>query len=307
MKRATELSDKLIQRINIFFCVKLGWTPSQTTTAIHLVHGATTLSNSRIRHWHRQFRLGRTTLVDLHRRPKPRTGRSQVNIDAVQHAIRQDRRLTVEALSVQTGIPPATIHRILKKDRKLSRKCARMVPRLLTPRQLRERMDCCQTMLRATRRSQRVLKTIVTMDESWVYTYDPELRSQSSQWLAEGEDRPIVAQRTRAVGKSLLISFFDFKGMVHHEYLRHGWVNSLVFVRVLSRLRVAMQNRRPNTRWILHMDNAPAHKSRLTRLHMLLTGMRTIPHPPTPPTWRRVTFGCTCGSREGSEGEGSMT
>ncbi len=283
MKRSTAISDKLVQRINIAFCVKLGWTVPQTTAALQAAHGVNLLSKSRIRHWHRQFRLGRTTLVDLQRRPKTRTGHSQTNIDAVKRVVDGDRRLTVAALSTQTGIPPATVHQILRKDLKLERKCARIVPKLLSPAQLRERLHSAQTMLRAIRRSDKVLKTVVTMDESWMYMYDPELHSQSSQWLAQGEDRPTVSRRPRVVGKSLLVSFFDHKGMVHHEYLRHQRVNSAVFIRILSRLKVSMQNRHPNVKWILHMDNASSHTSRLTRLYMLLTGMRAMPHPPNSP------------------------
>ena len=62
------------------------------------------------------------------------------------------------------------------------------------------------------------LDTGVTMDESWVYCYDPELKCQSSAWVAKGEARPMKVAQPRAVGKVLLVSFFDAKGMVHYEY-----------------------------------------------------------------------------------------
>ncbi len=34
---------------------------------------------------------------------------------------------------------------------------------------------------------------------------------------------------------------------------------------------------------LLHMDNTPAHGSRDTRLHLLMTGQRTVPHPALSP------------------------
>ncbi len=52
---------------------------------------------------------------------------------------------------------------------------------------------------------------------------------------------------------------------------------------MLSRLRDAIHQKHPRLRWVLHMDNAPAHNARNTKLHMLFTGMQRIKHPPYSP------------------------
>ncbi len=283
MKRITEIGDKLAQQINVFFCVKLGWTVPQTKAALQAVYGQRTLHRNRIALWHNEFTHGRTRLVDQECAHKRRTTRMPANIAAVQQAIDGDRRLSVLAIHRQTGISESGVFRILRKDLHLSRKAAKFVPALLTPHHLRTRYECASTVLANLRANPDFLKTVVTMDESWVYTYDPELKYQSAEWLPKGAPRPTKPQRPRSCRKSLLLSFFDYRGMLHFEFLRNRTVNTEIFLDVLARLRTALQNKRPRTKMLLHMDNASPHTSRDTRLFLLLTGQKTMAHPPNSP------------------------
>ncbi len=280
MKRVTEINPKLTQWICVYFCVKLGWTKPQTISALNLVFGRDSLSDCRIRHWHQSFSNGRTRLVDLQHGSRGCSGCSAANVAAVRALIDTDRRLSLLAISSRTGIPSTTVHRIIRKDLGLKRKCACMVPKVLTPQLLCLRRDCSQSMLNIVCRNPNFLKRIVTMDEAWIYQYDPDIRSHNSVWLGPGEDCPEVAIRSRAVGKVLLVSFFDYQGLIHFELLRNTTVSSRVFVQILSRLSTALLHRRPHRNKLLHMDNAPAHKSRLTKLKLLFSGIRTVPHPP---------------------------
>ncbi len=194
-----------------------------------------------------------------------------------------DRRVTVGSLQAQTGLAQGTVHTILRKDLRLRKKCARFVPRLLTPRHLRLCFDISTMMLRIIREQPAILKRIITMDETWIYTYDPQSRAQSSQWLAPEDPRLEIARRSRAAGKVLLISFFDWRGMVHHEYLRNRTVNTTRFLAILARLQTSLNIRRPRHRSQLHMDNATPHNAHDTKVRLLLTGIRRVPHPPYSP------------------------
>ena len=65
-------------------------------------------------------------------------------------------------------------------------------------------------------------------------------------------------------------SFFDWKGIVHHEFVPRGEaVNKEFYLKVMKRLREAVRRKRPeawtNKTWILHHDNEPAHASLLIR------------------------------------------
>ncbi len=218
--------------------------------------------------------------MDLQRRTKEKTGRSPANVAAVKNLIEDDQRLTVRDIVKDTGITQSVVHKILRKDLQLRRKTAKYVPHLLTPLNLCCRLEICQMMLRIVRNKPSLLHWIVTMDESFVYLYDPELKCQSSQWLGKDDPRPQKVRCERAVGKTLLISFFDWRGVVHHEYLRNQTVTSEIFVRILGRLREAMKRRRPRIKYQLHLDNASPHTADITQLHLIHSGVRTVPHPP---------------------------
>ena len=69
--------------------------------------------------------------------------------------------------------------------------------------------------------------------------------------------------------KSMLIGFFDQKGIVHKEFVPPGQTgNAAFYVQVLKRLRENVGRKRPdqwrNNTWLLHHDNAPAHAALLT-------------------------------------------
>lgn len=86
----------------------------------------------------------------------------------------------------------------------------------------------------------------------------------------------------------MLIVFFYYRGIVHHEYLPEGQtVNAIFYVEVLKRLRDRVRRVRPNLLgedgWILHHDNAPAHSSLLVREFLARNSITTLDHPPYSP------------------------
>ncbi len=283
MKRVTALDDKLVQRICVFFCVKLGWSYSATKSRLQEVFGDRTLHRNRISFWHSSFTNGRTLLVDQERAHKRRSARTDQNIAAVRDCIAADKKMSVEGIHRQTGVSRSTVHRILRKDLHLVRKAAKFVPAVLTPRHLRDRYEASCSILETLRHNPDFLKTVVTMDESWVYLYDPELKCQSAEWLPKNAPRPSKPRRGRATGKCLLVSFFDWHGLIHHEYLRNQTIDSDTFIRIVGRMQQALRRKRGRVRYLLHMDNASPHTARITRLFLLLTGQRTLTHPARSP------------------------
>ena len=77
-------------------------------------------------------------------------------------------------------------------------------------------------MLDSTNSDPDFLNTIITGDESWVYWYDPETKSQSSQWKHSSSPRPKKARQVRSNVKVMLTAFFDSRGVVHHKYAPQG-------------------------------------------------------------------------------------
>jgi len=90
------------------------------------------------------------------------------------------------------------------------------------------------------------------------------------------------------VTKSMLIVFFDIRGIVRHEFVPEGQtVNAKFYCNVLRHLREDIRRKRPELwcagNWLLHDDNAPSHRALVTREFLAHKGIITLPHPPCSP------------------------
>ena len=60
--------------------------------------------------------------------------------------------------------------------------CAKMVPKLLSDEQKERHKELCLDLLQRTENEPDLLNSIITCDETWIFTYDPETKRQSMQW-----------------------------------------------------------------------------------------------------------------------------
>ena len=132
------------------------------------------------------------------------------------------------------------------------------------------------------------LKRVIRGDESWVHGYDVETKAQSSQWKTPEEPTPKKARQVRSAVKVLLTVFFDYRSVVHQEFLPQGrTVNKEYYLEVMRRLREAIREKRPelwkNNSWILHHDNAPANSSLLVRDFLAKTNTTVMHQRPYSP------------------------
>ena len=93
--------------------------------------------------------------------------------------------------------------------------------------------------------------------------HDPETKRQSAQWKTANSPWPKKFHQSKSRVKTMLLTFFDIKGIVHYEFVPTGQtVNQVYYLEVLGRLREKGRRKRPelfaNNSWILHHDNAPA-------------------------------------------------
>jgi hypothetical protein len=103
-----------------------------------------------------------------------------------------------------------------------------------------------------------LLNSIITCDETWIFTYDPETKRQSMQWKSTSP-RPKKARMSRSQFKAMLIVFFYIQGIVMAEWVPRGQtVNQQYYIEVLTKLRQRVRRKRPElwrNGWILHQDN----------------------------------------------------
>lgn len=86
--------------------------------------------------------------------------------------------------------------------------------------------------------------------------------------------------------KSMLIVFFDAKGVVHKEFVPAGQtVNGTFYAKVLERLRIRVRRvrRKIADTWMLHHDNVPSHTSLIVREVLAKHNVTTLPQPPYSP------------------------
>lgn len=93
----------------------------------------------------------------------------------------------------------------------------------------------------------------------------------------------------------MLTVFFNFNGIVHHEFLPQGQkVNKEYYLQVQRGLREAIRKERPNlwknNSWLLHHDNAPAHTSLLVREFLAKNNTVTMPQLPYSPDMTPCDF-----------------
>ena len=174
--------------------------------------------------------------------------------------------------------------KILTEDLKMRRVASKFVPRILSVDQNQQRLDVCLDLKENAANDPRFLSNVLTGDETWVYTYDPETKTHPSPWKSPESPRQNKARQVRSNIKSMLICFFDQKRIVHKEFVPPGQaVNAAFYVKVLRRLWENVGRKRPdqwqNNTWLLHHDNAPAHAALLTRRFLNDSNMTVLPHP----------------------------
>ena len=125
-------------------------------------------------------------------------------------------------------------------------------------------------------------------DESWIYSYDPETKRQSSQWKHAGSPILKKARLSKSTHKLLMIPFFDSTNMIYMHWIPTGQtVNKDYYVEVLREFRKSFCRKRPalfkSGQWHFHQDNAPVHNSILVTDYLTKMGIKTVHQPPYSP------------------------
>jgi len=111
----------------------------------------------------------------------------------------------------------------------------------------------------------------------------------------KGSPQPKKTRMSQSKIKVMLVVFFDWKGIVHHEFVPCGqMVNKQLCLEVLVRLRVAVCRKRPelweNQTWMLHDNNVPTHVSLLICSYLIKHHTSIVPHPPYTPDLAPAEF-----------------
>ena len=110
-----------------------------------------------------------------------------------------------------------------------------------------------------------MLNNIITIDETWVRAYEPELKRQSAEWRHEGSPRRQKFCQNSSPVKLMVILAYDVQGVILCHFVPHGkTVNAQYYALYLqNHLRRAVRRKRPQFQnvIILH-DNILLHVRR---------------------------------------------
>ncbi|UYV61595.1 hypothetical protein LAZ67_1005470 [Cordylochernes scorpioides] len=245
------------------------------------------ISRSQSGKLHKAFKEGREEVADEPRSGRPTTARTDENVDRVLEVLRTDRRLSIQQIADTLHMSTFVVHGIVTEDLQMRKVCAKLVPKLLTQDQKELRVLRCQELLYLIQNEPDFLNSVVTGDESWMFEYDPESKRQSCAWHTKSSPRPKKARMRKSRIKTMIIVFFDIRGIVHCEFVPQGeTVNSAFYLEVLRRLKRRIAQVRTDIKDTvkLHHHNATSHTAFIITNFLARSNTPGIPHPLTVPT-----------------------
>jgi hypothetical protein len=176
------MTERVDQQNCIKFCFKLGHLTVETIRMIKKAFKDDSAGEVQIKFWYQHFKNGWESVESDPCSGRPATSRTPENVEHMQAAINENRRLTVRELEEDLGITQTIVSEILTKD--LGKKClaVKFVPWLPSQEQKEFCAEGAEDLLETTNIDTDFLQMVITGDEVWVYGYDPETKAQSSQW-----------------------------------------------------------------------------------------------------------------------------
>ena len=184
-----------------------------------------------------------------------------------------------------------TVRQIVKGDLGMRKFSAIMVPRILTHDQKQRRLHISSDLLC----NAEMFDKVITGDETWCFQYDPETKWQGMQWKTQNSPQPKKARMSQSQVKTMLVCFFDHKGIVHQEFNAQGHtvINSVIW-KCWQGYRNLFGGKDswlwPN-KWILHPDNAPLHDALGVCEFLAKNYVTKMDHPPYSPDLAPAIFG----------------
>jgi len=192
------MADFREQRACIKFYFMLGKTAAECYEMLKTTFGEHAMCRSQTFQCFSRFKAGRNSTDDDEGSGRPVSSSKPKIIETVHQIIREDRRRTIDEVSMPVGIMHGNSLKILTEDLKMRRVASKLVPRLLSFDQKQQRLDVGLDLQENAANDPNFLSNVITGEETWVYACDPETKTQSSQWKILDSPRPKKVRRVRS-------------------------------------------------------------------------------------------------------------
>ena len=157
-----------------------GRTARQCHQGLQEACGESALPYRTVARWVKAFNEGRQNVADVRRPGRPSV--SEEEVYALTALLDSDRRHTIRELARETGLAHTTVLHILKERLGMRKIASRWVPHDLTEMQKWLRYDAARNHLeRYEREGEAFLRRIITLDETWAKSYEPQMKRQSNE------------------------------------------------------------------------------------------------------------------------------
>jgi hypothetical protein len=114
----------------------------------------------------------------------------------------------------EVGISPASVYRILTNSLGKRKVCAKWIPYVLNDNQRAMHVLTTIHLSHWTNEENAFLDHILTVDESWMRSFDPQLKQQNAEWCTPSSPRKKIARRSLGALKVTHVMFFSQNGLL---------------------------------------------------------------------------------------------
>ena len=137
-------------------------------------------SYATVKNWLAQFKRGDFSTRDAPRPRRPKTVTTPEIIGQIHEIILEDSRILAKSIAEQLGISRERVGSIIHEYLDMRKHSAKWVPKCLKADQKRQRCQSSEQIWDFFGGIQMIScrARLVTMDETWLYHYDPETKQQ---------------------------------------------------------------------------------------------------------------------------------
>ena len=283
------VKKQMEQRYILQFLYRAGNSNKEIHESLKRIYGKDAYSASAVQYWTQQFKLGRKSVED-----EPRSGRPRDDVyrTIIQNEVEEDPYCSIRLIAKKTKIAISTVFQIMTQELGYQYKHLHWIPHNLTFEMKQNRVSQSKQILNSLQTAQRShFNNILTGDESWfVYINQPKAR-----WVLVDDDPGDVLERSAFQKKKMVTIFVKKNGDFFVELLPDGQnFNSKYFIDVIiSKIyELAYPNgwKTKDKKCLLHFDNAPAHKSKISMETLAKYPFKLILNPPYSPDISPLDF-----------------
>ena len=163
------------------------------------------------------------------------------------------------------------------------------MPHILSESEKHQRVNIARKLLKRNGEDgDKMLHRIVAIDETWIQSFEPELKHLSSEWHTKNSTKPLKFRGCQNYAKMLMIFAFDFcEVLMAHRVPTGKSVNKeyyKMYIRTILRpaIRRKHQEMIDRTTLILH-DNVSPHEANVVQELLESYQWEVLDHPPYSP------------------------